>query len=161
MFVLNKVPEKLIQVGLIASLLSSSGFFAVVEAQQVYHARVSHTHHYHHHPTISDRFHTTLYRHPIATRAGIGGAAGVGIGAIAGHSLLRGGLAGAAAGTGVGLIDKNRTLRHEPLARRTLKGGVIGAGVGIAAGAALLPAAAIGAGVGVAVHYAKKYHHTD
>ena len=98
---------------------------------------------------------SNFFHKPVVKNMAIGSAAGVGVAAIADHSLLRGGIAGAATGLGVHAVNRSHTMQRKPLLRRALDGGIIGTGVGIAAGTALLPAAVIGTGVGAAVHYIK------
>ncbi len=107
-------------------------------------------------PTAKDRI-QNAWRNPVVRSSAIGTAAGVGVGALTGKSLLKGGLVGAATGAGVGLMDKSELLRDKPLARRALKGTAIGAGAAITAGTGILPAAAIGTGVGAGVHYTRKH----
>lgn len=96
-----------------------------------------------------------FFRKPVVKKMTVGTAGGVGLAAVTGHSLVKGGVAGAATGLGVHAVDKSHTMQRKPLARRALKGGIIGTGIGVAAGAALLPAVAVGAGVGAAYHYIK------
>jgi hypothetical protein len=97
-----------------------------------------------------------VFRKPLVKKTVVGAGIGTGVGIITKHPL-RGAAGGAAAGVGVGLLDKSKTLKHEPFARRTLKGAVIGTGAAIGLGTGLLPAAAVGAGGGAIYHYGKRW----